>query len=163
MAWEWVAPAGTAAVGVTSVVVTFAASRSAQAREERAAARQRRYAIEDALRQERKETYRAFLSAVTDVENAVKALYLTPEGDDVTSASTAVLDTFHVVVNQSLELDLVAGSRVSEAAGELTDDIDTLTSAVLKDASEARMVSGDAVQRLIAAMADELRLESPAP
>lgn len=149
MAWEWVAPAGTAAVGVVGVLTTFAASRSAQRREERAATRQRAYAVEDALRDERKDVYLRFLTAVDAVDETSPSL----EKEAAESAATTL-------TRLTDELQLVATPLVVERAFTLAEH--AVAAAVAKYGPEHQVLVVDAtdLQALIDAMAADLRREA---
>ena len=153
MAWEWVAPAGTAAVGVTSVVITFAASRSTQAREERAAARQRRYVVDDALRDERKDTYLRFLAALdaVDVQTPSAASATDAAVDEAVTTLTRLLD----------ELQLVATPPVVQRAVALIAHAFEATAAAYGDHPTALVIDKDDLIVLIEAMAADLRREIP--
>lgn len=72
MAWEWVAPVATAAVGIVGVAATFFSGERARRAQVQIAEDARTNAREDKLRDERREAYMRMLTALDQAEGLLK-------------------------------------------------------------------------------------------
>lgn len=90
MAYEWVAPVATAAVGVTGVVFTYLTGREGRQTATSLAEAQRSHAQDDRLRDEKREAYTAYLEAASNARHALLRIALL-RGDGSRVAETREL------------------------------------------------------------------------
>lgn len=157
MAWEWVGPAATAAVGLAGIGATYFTSLGGRRSAEHIARTTRVENRWQTLRRERREAYAAYLAILEEVDHTASRLYLRPNElppmpDPVLELRKA-FDIAHGVV-------LLVGSRaVKDAAVEVSTDFKEAAEFMSQRHGELRLLDRELNHKLTLAMRQDLGID----